>query len=211
MERVRIKICGITSVHDALAAAAAGADAVGLVFCDSSPRRVTLDLGAAICRSLPPFVVRVALFVDPAPEFVMTVQRQVVPDCLQFHGQEAAEFCESFARPYIKAVRMRTDRDAVVADSQHPRAAALLLDSYSQGLPGGTGRRFDWSLVPDGLGKPVILAGGLDAGNVADAIAAVRPFAVDVSGGVESVKGRKDPAKIKAFVDAVWGERGSGK
>lgn len=204
MERVRIKICGITNVGDALAAAAAGADAVGLVFWAKSARCVTLEQAANICRSLPPFVARVALFVDPEQEFVTTVLEHVAPDWLQFHGAETAEFCESFGRSYIKAVRMQTSRDPLLAQSRHPRASALLLDTHRHDSPGGTGSAFDWHLIPAGLGKPVILAGGLNAGNVADAIARVRPFAVDVSGGVESEKGRKDPSKIKAFVEAVW-------
>jgi phosphoribosylanthranilate isomerase len=211
MERVRVKICGITSIGDALAVAAAGADAIGLVFWADSPRCVNLDQAAAICRSLPPFVMRVALFVDPEREYVTTVLERVGPDCLQFHGEEDAEFCESFDQPYIKAVRMRTSRDPLVAESRHPRASALLLDTHRHGSPGGTGQTFDWRLVPAGLGKPVILAGGLDAGNVADAIARVHPFAVDVSGGVESARGIKDPSKIKAFVEAVWGRPGTGQ
>lgn len=205
MRTVRIKICGITRVEDALAAAAVGADAIGLVFYDRSPRRVTVEQAALIVAALPPFVTVVGLFVDAPVPAVEDVLRRVPLDLLQFHGDEPADYCDHFARPYIKALRMKPDLLLTRAIQDYATARGILLDSYVEGVPGGTGRTFAWSAVPDDLKKPIILAGGLDAGNVAAAIDAVRPWAVDVSGGVEVARGVKDPALMAAFVAAVNG------
>lgn len=208
MKRIRIKICGITRIEDAKAAADAGADAVGLVFYDKSPRNISIDHAVAISSSLPPFVTRVAVFADPEPGLVYSVIREVAPDCLQFHGRELSRQCSMFERPYIKAVRMEAGSNPRQEEAEHQAACALLLDTWHSDAAGGSGLSFDWSLVPEGLGKPVILAGGLHAGNVGEAIRRVRPFAVDVSSGVESAPGVKDPARISAFVEAVRNAQG---
>lgn len=199
----RVKICGITRPQDARVVAAEGADAVGLVFYPASPRAVSIAEARAVVAELPPLVSVVALFVDPVREVVETVLGQVAVDMIQFHGTEAPGFCRSFHRPYIKAVRVKSDVewDAVVED--YADARALLLDSYHPELPGGTGQAFDWSLVPTTIWGRVMLAGGLTAGNVADAIRRYRPAAVDVSGGVESAKGIKDAVKIAEFMRGV--------
>jgi phosphoribosylanthranilate isomerase len=200
--RTRAKICGITRVEDALAAAEAGADAIGLVFA-ASPRRVDLAQARAIRRVLPPFVSSVALFVNPTRAEVEVVLAEVGPDWLQFHGEETPAFCAGFGRPYFKAARVRPESDLIQYAAQYADAGALLLDAWSPDAHGGTGHRFDWGLIPSDLPKPVILAGGLDAGNVAEAIVTVRPWAVDVSSGVEAAKGIKDAAKIAAFMKEV--------
>ncbi|HEY8084739.1 MAG TPA: phosphoribosylanthranilate isomerase [Methylophilaceae bacterium] len=200
---VRTKICGITRIEDALAAVALGADAVGLVFHPKSPRAVGIQQAAAIVSSLPPFVTAVGLFVDAAPDEVRSVLSGVRLGLLQFHGYETAAYCEQFNMPYIKAVAVKPGLDLAKYVMQFGSAQGLLLDAYQEGLAGGTGQVFDWKLVPDGLGKPVILAGGLNAGNVAQAITQIHPYAVDVSGGVEREKGIKDAAKIAAFIKAV--------
>jgi len=199
----RAKICGITRVEDALAAARAGADAIGLVFHGRSPRHVEADQAAAIVAALPPFVASVALFVNPAVAEVESVLRRVRPDILQFHGEETPEFCRSFAVPYLKAARVRPGVDLLQFAALYADARGLLLDTWSEGAHGGTGERFDWALIPPGLPRPVILAGGLTPANVAQAIHAVRPWAVDVSSGVEAGKGIKDAAKIAAFIKEV--------
>ncbi len=201
--RVRVKICGITRPQDAVAAARLGADAVGLVFHAASPRRVTLPQARAIVRALPPFVTAVALFVDAPAGEIQRVLEQVPVGLLQFHGEEPPEDCSRYGRPYIKALRMRPGIDVAACAARYTDAAGLLLDSYRPGVPGGTGETFDWRRVPAALDKPVILAGGLTPDNVAQAVAAVRPFAVDVSGGVESRKGIKDAAKMAAFIAGV--------
>jgi len=200
--RTRAKICGITRVEDALAAAEAGADAIGLVFA-ASPRRIDLATARAIRHALPPFVATVALFVNPSRDEVGAVLDQVAPDWLQFHGEEPPAFCAGFDRPYFKAARVRPDLDLLQYAALYADAGALLLDAWSPDAHGGTGHRFDWGLIPRALPKPVILAGGLDAGNVAEAIRAVRPWAVDVSSGVEAAKGIKDAAKVAAFMKEV--------
>ncbi|TBV07966.1 phosphoribosylanthranilate isomerase [Phytopseudomonas dryadis] len=203
MSVVRCKICGITRIEDALAAVEAGADAIGLVFYPRSPRAVSVAQAGEIVAALPPFVTTVGLFVDmPRAELAQLLER-VPLDLLQFHGEESAEQCEGFARPYIKALRVRPGDDIAVRVAAYPGARGVLLDTYVAGVPGGTGEAFDWSLVPPRLSKPVVLAGGLTAGNVAEAIARVRPYAVDVSGGVEASKGIKDVHKMNAFVRAV--------
>ncbi len=202
--RVRVKICGITNVEDAATAVVAGADALGFVFYQRSPRAVTADEAARIVESLPPFVSRVGLFVDPEPEQVEAVLTQVRLDLLQFHGSEPESACAAFGVPFIKAFNLTGQFDAYAAADRYPSAAALLLDSFVPGLKGGTGRTFDWSYWPRASSKPLILAGGLTPQNVAVAIRATAPFAVDVSGGVEgSTTGRKDPAKLSAFLNEV--------
>jgi len=201
--RTRIKICGITRPEDALAAARAGADAIGLVFVGRSPRALTLPDAVAIRRVVPPFVTVVALFVDPLTDEVESVLDAVGPDLLQFHGEEGPAFCEGFATPYVKAVRVRPETDLLQFATRYAGSQGLLLDAYSPTAHGGTGERFDWSLIPPDLGKPVILAGGLDPGNVGSAVRQVRPWAVDVSSGVESTKGIKDAARMAAFIKEV--------
>ncbi|MFJ7144333.1 phosphoribosylanthranilate isomerase [Pseudomonas protegens] len=203
MSAVRSKICGITRIEDALAAVAAGADAIGLVFYAKSPRAVSVQQARAIIAALPPFVTTVGLFVNASRCELGEILDAVPLDLLQFHGDESAVDCEGYHRPYIKALRVKAGDDIAAACQAYPRASGILLDTYVEGVPGGTGEAFDWSLVPQGLSKPIILAGGLSAQNVAEAIARVRPYAVDVSGGVEQSKGIKDSAKIQAFMQAV--------
>ena len=200
---VRSKICGITRIEDALAAVEAGADAIGLVFYGKSPRAVSIEQAAVILQALPPLVTSVGLFVDmPRDELQQLLQRLPL-DLLQFHGDESPADCEGHGRPYIKALRVRPGEDVAAAMAPYAGARGILLDTFVEGVPGGTGASFDWSLVPENAAKPVILAGGLDADNVATAIRQVRPYAVDVSGGVEASKGIKDVGKIRAFVRAV--------
>ncbi len=199
----RIKICGITRVEDALAAAHSGADAIGLVFHEKSPRYVTVQQAARLAAALPPFVTVAGLFVDVSADYVHAVLEEVPLDLLQFHGEETPDFCASFTRPYIKAIRVRAGVDLVQCASRYASAKGLLLDAWVKDVPGGTGHSFDWGLIPQGLPLPVILSGGLNPGNVADGIRAVRPYAVDVSSGVEAQKGIKDAAKIAAFIKEV--------
>ena len=207
---VRSKICGITRIEDALAAVEAGADAIGLVFYGKSPRAVSIEQAAVILQALPPFVTSVGLFVDmPRDELQQLLQRLPL-DLLQFHGDESPADCEGHGRPYIKALRIRPGEDVAAAMAPYSGARGILLDTFVEGVPGGTGASFDWSLVPENAAKPIILAGGLDAGNVATAIRQVRPYAVDVSGGVEASKGIKDAGKIRAFVRAVRDARCDG-
>jgi len=201
--RVRVKICGITSVEDALTAVANGADAIGLVFYAPSPRNVNVENAAEIANAIPAFVSVVGLFVNAEPEFVRNVVSQVKLDLLQFHGDESPEYCASYGLPFIKAIRVKPDTNLVQCAKDFSASKALLLDTYTEGVAGGTGHTFDWGLIPAQLAKPVILAGGLNAGNVAQAIASVHPYAVDVSGGVEISKGIKDAAKIAAFMQQV--------
>ncbi|GED78422.1 N-(5'-phosphoribosyl)anthranilate isomerase [Pseudomonas fluorescens] len=186
-----------------MAAVAAGADAIGLVFYAKSPRAVNVQQARAIIAALPPFVTSVGLFVNASRCELGEILDAVPLDLLQFHGDESAADCEGYHRPYIKALRVKAGDDIAAACLAYPRASGMLLDTYVEGVPGGTGEAFDWSLVPQGLSKPIILAGGLTPDNVAAAIARVRPYAVDVSGGVEQGKGIKDPAKIQAFMQAV--------
>lgn len=203
MSNVRSKICGITRIEDALAAAQAGADAIGFVFYAKSPRAVDVRQARAIIAELPPFVTTVGLFVN-ASRCELNEILEVVPlDLLQFHGDETPQDCEGYHRPWIKALRVRPGDDLEAACQRYAGARGILLDTYVAGVPGGTGEAFDWSLVPAHLSKPIILAGGLSADNVGQAIAQVRPYAVDVSGGVEQAKGIKDAAKIEAFMQAV--------
>jgi phosphoribosylanthranilate isomerase len=199
----RIKICGITREQDLQAAVAAGADALGFVFYDKSPRNIAAQRAAELLRALPPFVTSVGLFVDPSEGMVREVLAQVPLDVLQFHGDESPEFCAQFGRPYLKAIRVRSGVDLVECAARYADAQGLLLDAYVDGVQGGTGESFDWALIPRELSLPVILSGGLHPANVALAVRAVRPYAVDVSSGVEASKGIKDAAKIAAFIKEV--------
>lgn len=201
--RTRIKICGITRIEDALAAAAAGADAIGLVFFAKSPREVNRETARDICAALPAFVTTVGLFVNAEVDAVAATLAEVPLDLLQFHGDESPEYCAQFARPYCKALRMRDDLDVIAAEKQFSGARSLLLDTYRAGVAGGTGETFEWRRVPQSLRDKIILAGGLSPDNVDGAIAQIRPYAVDVSGGVESAPGIKDAKKIEAFIAAV--------
>jgi len=202
--RTRVKICGITRRQDAEFAVDFGADAIGLVFYPKSPRAITIAQAKDIIELLPPFVSVVALFVDAEPEYVYECIEMLAIDLLQFHGDESPEYCEQFERPYIKAVRMRESVDLHMIAQRYQSASALLLDSYQPGVPGGTGQKFNWSWIAE-LEKPIILAGGLDSNNIALAIQQVKPYAVDVSGGVEidMEKGIKDKEKIDAFMQEV--------
>jgi phosphoribosylanthranilate isomerase len=205
----RIKICGISQAQDAAFAAQLGVDAIGLVFYPPSPRFVEIAQAREIVSALPPFVSVVGLFVDATVDQVAQVVEQVPIDVLQFQGEETPEECRDIlqacgcAKPYLKAIRMREGVDLADKVRRYGDAAALLLDAYQEGVPGGTGAAFDWSRVPAGLDKPIILAGGLNAHNVAEAMTQVRPYAIDVSGGVESSKGIKNQGKMAAFVAAV--------
>lgn len=201
--RIRIKICGITRNEDARAAVAAGADALGFVFYRPSPRFVEPATAAAIVRSLPPFVSSVGLFVNPAAADVRAVLAAVPLTLLQFHGEETDAFCAQFGLPWLKALAVKPARDVWAEIANHPRASGILLDAWHPDLKGGTGQTFEWARFPRDAGRPLILAGGLTPDNVAQAIAVTHPYAVDVSGGVETAKGIKDAALIKAFVDAV--------
>lgn len=199
---VRIKICGITRVEDALAAAEAGADAIGLVFYKQSPRAVTVQQARQIIAALPPFITTVGLFVNSSRCELNEILDAVPLDLLQFHGDECAADCDGYSRPYLKALRVKAGDDIQAQIDLYPAATGILLDTYVAGVPGGTGESFDWSLVPAKASKPIVLAGGLSADNVAEAISRVRPYAVDVSGGVERSKGIKDVGKMQAFIAA---------
>ena len=199
-----MKICGITRVEDALTAVAQGADAIGLVFYAPSPRAISIEQAAAIVQQIPAFVSVVGLFVNAEERYVKEVTSRVALDLLQFHGDETPEQCASFGLPFIKAVRVKSDTNLVQCAKDYSASRALLLDTYTEGVAGGTGHVFDWSLIPPDLAKSVVLAGGLTAANVAAAIQQVKPYAVDVSGGVEAAKGIKDAAKIAAFMQQVY-------
>ena len=202
--RTRVKICGITQASDALAAIDAGCDALGFVFYDKSPRSVTPDQAADIVKQIPAFVTCTALFVNPESEVVKEVIDKTSIDLLQFHGDEPPEFCNSFSRPYIKALRMRPETDLSLELTSYASSQGVLLDTYSPGTPGGTGEAFDWSRIPSEHASNIILAGGLTPDNVAHAIHTVAPYAVDVSGGVEASKGIKDSNKLIAFMNEVY-------
>ncbi len=197
---VRVKICGITRLQDLHAACHAGADALGFVFYEKSPRHVTAEAAAALVRALPPFVQSVGLFVNAAPAFIESVLQIVPLDVLQFHGDESPAECERYGRPYIKAVRVNQDTDLLKCAADFDAARGLLLDACVPGVPGGTGENFDWRLIPANLPMPIVLSGGLTPENIAEAIQQVRPWAVDVSSGVEISKGIKDPTKIAQFI-----------
>lgn len=199
----RVKICGITREEDALAAAEAGADAIGLVFYAPSPRYVSIERARRIVCALPPFVSSVGLFVDASAAEVWAVLDQVPLSMLQFHGDEPDEFCRQFGKPYLKALRVRPGDDLDDLAARWPGASGILLDSYKPGVPGGTGETFDWSIVPSLRSWHLVLAGGLETSNVHAAVQQVAPWAVDVSGGVELSKGIKDSQKINAFIEEV--------
>ena len=199
----RIKICGITRVQDGLAAARLGAHAIGLVFYDASPRAVDAQQARSIVDILPPFVTTVGLFVNAEAGAVRETLANVPLQLLQFHGDETPDYCAAFGVPYLKAVRVRPGVDLLQYARDFRTARGLLLDADVEGVHGGTGATFDWSLIPQSLPLPIVLSGGLDADNVAAAVRAVRPWAVDVSSGVESAKGIKDVAKMEAFMNGV--------
>ena len=201
--RVRIKICGLTRAEDALAAVAAGADAIGFVFADRSRRQVTPEEAASIVAALPPFVCTVGLFVDPAPAAVRAVLARVPLSLLQFHGAESDAVCASFGVPYINALGVAAPVDAGAIGRQYPRASGVMLDAAVPGRAGGTGQRFDWNWFPKLPTRPWILAGGLNPGNVAAAVRELRPYAVDVSTGVEAAAGIKDHRLLREFCAAV--------
>jgi phosphoribosylanthranilate isomerase len=201
--RTRVKICGLTRPEDARVAVALGADAIGLVFYPPSPRAVTPERAAEVVAGLPPFVTVVGLFVNAGRERIAEVLGRVRVDLLQFHGDESPGDCDGHGRPWIRAVRMRRGLDPAVERRRFAGASALLLDAYVQGVPGGTGSRFDWERIPRDMAGGIILAGGLEPDNVAQAVRNVRPYAVDVSGGVELAEGIKDPDKIEAFMRGV--------
>lgn len=209
--RIRVKICGITRTEDALNAVKNGADAIGLVFYAPSPRCVTITQAIEIIKKIPAFVTVVGLFVNAEAEFIHEVISQVKLDMLQFHGDESPQECARYRLPFIKAIRVKSDTNLVQCAKDFSASKALLLDTYAEGVAGGTGHVFDWNLIPKELTSlrqsdqpPVILAGGLNVQNVAQAITQVEPYAVDVSGGVEISKGIKDPAKIAAFMQQVY-------
>ena len=201
--RTRVKICGITRVEDALAAAHSGADAIGLVFYARSPRAVSIEKAIEISRELPPLISKVALFVDAHESEIRAVMEQVPIDLIQFHGDECSADCGTFGRPYIKALAMRDGTDVAAYARTYKDAAGLLLDTYHADLKGGSGESFNWQSFPRDTTRPLILAGGLHTDNVFDAIQQTRPYAVDVSSGVESEKGIKDAAKIARFIAEV--------
>lgn len=205
--RTRVKICGITRLDDAQVAVAAGADALGFVFYDKSPRAVSIEQAKVIFKQLPAFVTTTALFVNPEPAEVEAVVKALKVDLLQFHGDETAGFCEQFNRPYIKAIRMQAETPLSTLAQTYQNSCGLLLDTYVKGVPGGTGEAFNWAWVSTeqqaGLTLPIILAGGLNEANVEQAIQAVHPWGVDVSGGVEASHGIKAEEKVRAFLDAV--------
>ena len=203
MPRTRIKICGITRPEDGLAAASLGVDAIGLVFYPPSPRAVDAAAASAIIRSLPPFVTSVGLFVNAEPAAVRDILRQVPLALLQFHGDEAPDYCAAFDRPYLKAVPMGAGADVADYARRFDRAAGLLLDSHGGACVGGTGQGFDWSVIPAHRAKPIVLAGGLSPANVAQAVRQIRPYGVDVSSGVEAAKGVKDLHLMRMFVEGV--------
>ncbi|MDO9046631.1 MAG: phosphoribosylanthranilate isomerase [Methylobacter sp.] len=201
--RTRVKICGFTRTEDAVCAAQLGVDAIGLVFYPPSPRNVDIDQAIKIVNALPAFVSIVALFVDERESRIREVLERVSIDCLQFHGDEPAEACRLYGKRYMKAVRMEGGIDISGLALQYHDATGLLLDAYHPGAKGGTGSRFDWSRIPEHCALPIVLAGGLDRNNARQAVQAVRPYALDVSSGVEAEKGVKDALKMAAFIREV--------
>ena len=206
--RTRIKICGISDPAHARLAADEGADAIGLVFYRDSPRFLTAERAAAVAAKIPPYVTSVGLFVDETEETVRGITEQVRLDLLQFQGNESPEFCDRFGRPWIRAVRMEEGTDLLEYSRRFSRAKALLLDAHEPGKPGGTGRTFDWARIPRESPLPLVLSGGLTSENVGRAVREVRPWAVDVSSGVEKERGVKDPRKIVEFIRSVRREDG---
>ena len=198
--RTRIKICGITRLEDAQASIKAGCDALGFVFFKESPHYIALDAFKAIAKVLPPFVTKVGLFVNAEPVDIQKAIQSGLIDLIQFHGEETPQFCRQFEFPYIKAVGVSSSVNLLQYEKDFYDADALLLDASHEHLKGGTGQTFDWNLIPNSLSKPVVLAGGLTVDNVKEAIKQVKPYAVDVSGGVEESKGIKNSLKIQAFI-----------
>jgi phosphoribosylanthranilate isomerase len=198
--RTRVKICGFTRVDDAVKAGNLGVDAIGLVFYPPSPRHVEIEKAAEIARALPAFVSVVALFVDAEHALIREVLDRVRVDCLQFHGNEPAEACRLYDKPYIKAIRMQPGINVTELERDYRDAAGLLLDAYHPGMPGGSGSGFDWDRIPQSRTLPIILAGGLTPENAGQAVRVVKPYALDVSSGVEAGKGIKDAAKMAAFI-----------
>ena len=202
--RVRAKICGITSVRDALTAAEAGCDAIGMNFYSGSPRAVDVDTASAIVDAMPPFIARVGVFVDATPAEVEAVLDRVALTLLQFHGDEPASACERYSLPYVKTFSVRDHVDVAALEVEYASARGLLLDTYHPTDKGGTGQTFDWSLWPTTSTKPLVLAGGLTPENVGEAIRRTKPWGVDVSGGVEDdVKGVKNSTKVMSFLAEV--------
>lgn len=199
----RVKICGITNLNDALQAIDAGADALGFVFYDKSPRYVSPKVANEIVAQLPPFVVPVGLFVDAESALITEVTQACSRWVVQFHGDESPEECDAHKVPYYKALRMKPAMDVAAEANRYPKSLAILLDAYKPGVPGGTGETFDWAAIPSDLPKPLILAGGLTPDNVELAVESVQPYAVDVSGGVEQAKGIKNPQKVVQFINGA--------
>ena len=202
MSRTRIKICGLTRPQDVRVAVECGADALGFVFYPPSPRAVSIEQAAELVALLPPFVTAVGLFVNATPAEVEAVLARAPLQLLQFHGDEAESDCARYGRPWIKAARMRPGVDLLEFAASYPRASGILVDAFVDGYGGG-GKTFDWTLIPAGFTRPLVLSGGLDADNVGDAVRRIRPWAVDVSSGVESAKGIKDADMIAAFIAGV--------
>jgi phosphoribosylanthranilate isomerase len=203
IKRTRVKICGITRLEDALFAIEQGADALGFVFYENSPRYISPSDAASICDQLPVFVERVGLFVNETVATVETVVKQVGLTLLQFHGSEDEAYCASFAINYMKAIRVKNQQDVIVAFEQYSSSSSILLDTYVEGVQGGTGQSFDWGLIPEDKASQIILAGGLTADNVKNAIVQLKPYGVDISGGVETAPGIKSFDKIQSFIAAV--------
>ena len=201
--RTRVKICGLTREQDVAAAVSGGADAIGLVFHPPSSRYISPEIGCQLRQLVPPFVTVVALLLDETPALIEQVLEEVSPDCLQFHGTESAELCDSFGLPYIKSIPMASELDPADYARQYARAQGFLLDSNAAGAKGGSGDTFDWSKIPAGFEFPLILAGGLSPANVAQAISSVRPWAVDVSSGVETSPGIKSSDLMGQFYREV--------
>lgn len=200
---VRVKVCGITRCEDAKAAVQLGVDAIGFVFWSKSARYIDPETAGKITAQIPPFICTVGVYVDPDLDWVEKTIKSAKLNLLQFHGDESPEFCDQFSQPYIKAIRVKQDTDLLQYAERYKTAKGLLLDTYAAGMPGGTGHAFDWRLVPQYLPLPLILSGGLDSSNVSMAIKQTRPWAVDVSSGVEAAKGIKDEKKIFAFMQGV--------
>ncbi len=201
--RTRVKICGITRPEDGIEAARLSVDAIGLVFYEKSPRNVTVQQAQSVCESLPGFVTVVSLFLNPEAELVESVLAECPIDLIQFHGKESADFCRSFSRPYIKALGMADKNELLAQVNNYHDAKGILLDSHETGAAGGTGETFNWDLIPHEYRQSIILAGGLKPDNVADAIRSVRPYAVDLSSGVESEPGIKDAALMAQLMNEV--------
>lgn len=205
--RTRVKICGITRECDVEAVCESGADAIGFVFYEKSPRAIALEQAKKLAQKVSPFVTRVGLFVNANEKQILATLEKVNLDVLQFHGDEPEQDCIKFHKPYIKAIRMAPGLDLLTEMNNYPSASGFLLDSYKKDVPGGTGQVFNWQSIPKNIGQtiaqPIILAGGLNPSNVSEAIITVRPYAVDVSGGVESEQGIKDKTLIQRLINEV--------